>query len=327
MARIMVVEDDVYMREELTDLLRKSGYETASLFDFENAIPEITEYSPDLVLLDINLPFHSGFEICKELKAKQLGTVLVLTARDKLQDELHALGLGADDYLTKPCNIERLLARIKNLLRRKEEQIRQGLLDGNGFLLDPNTFTIYVGKSSSLMPPNEGKILLALLKKSPNLVTKHELCNVLWGTEECIDENALQVTFTRLRKTLREFGLGILMSNVHMAWTRAVCGRLKSDYSYSNMIVYNNFPWPSPTNDQKEKIRKTAQAILNARALYTDSNLADLYDPLTMPTELLKAHKANNRAVMHAYGFSIKMSEADCVAELMRMYQKLTKEK
>mgnify|MGYP007049599078 CR=1 FL=1 len=81
------------------------------------------------------------------------------------------------------------------------------------------------------------------------------------------------------------------------------------------------------TNDQKEKIRKTAQAILNARALYTDSNLADLYDPLTMPTELLKAHKANNRAVMHAYGFSIKMSEADCVAELMRMYQKLTKEK
>lgn len=95
----------------------------------------------------------------------------------------------------------------------------------------------------------------------------------------------------------------------------------------ANMIVYNNFPWPSPTNDQKEKIRKTAQAILNARALYTDSNLADLYDPLTMPTELLKAHKANNRAVMHAYGFSIKMSEADCVAELMRMYQKLTKEK
>ena len=90
-------------------------------FDFENAISEIAEYSPDLVLLDINLPFHSGFEICKELKAKQLGTVLVLTARDKLQDELHALGLGADDYLTKPCNIERLLARIKNLLRRKEE--------------------------------------------------------------------------------------------------------------------------------------------------------------------------------------------------------------
>lgn len=210
MARIIVVEDDIYMREELTDLLRKSGYETVALFDFENVISKIAEYSPDLVLLDINLPFHSGFEICKELKelkAKQLGTVLVLTARDKLQDELHALGLGADDYLTKPCNIARLLARIKNLLRRKEEQIQQGLLDGNGFLLDPNTFAIYVGKNSYLMPPNEGKILLELLKKSPNLVTKHELFNALWGTEEYIDENALQVTFTRLRKTLREFGL------------------------------------------------------------------------------------------------------------------------
>lgn len=207
MARIVVVEDDVYMREELTDLLKKSGYEMLALSDFENAVTQISEYSPDLILLDINLPFRSGFEICKELKAKQLGTVLVLTARDKLQDELHALGLGADDYLTKPCNMARLLARIKNLLRRKEEQIQQGLLDGKGFLLDPNTFTIYVGKSSYLMPPNEGKILLALLKKSPYLVTKSELCNALWGTEEYIDENALQVNLTRLRKTLREFDL------------------------------------------------------------------------------------------------------------------------
>lgn len=144
-----------------------------------------------------------------------------------------------------------------------------------------------------------------------------------------LESDAVERLLTNLLPTVYVCALlfGILMSNVHMAWTRAVCGRLKSDYSYSNMIVYNNFPWPSPTNDQKEKIRKTAQAILNARALYTDSNLADLYDPLTMPTELLKAHKANNRAVMHAYGFSIKMSEADCVAELMRMYQKLTKEK
>lgn len=118
--------------------------------------------------------------------------------------------------------------------------------------------------------------------------------------------------FTMPSATSYEFG--ILMSNVHMAWTRAVCGRLKSDYSYSNMIVYNNFPWPSPTNDQKEKIRKTAQAILNARALYTDSNLADLYDPLTMPTELLKAHKANNRAVMHikeTFGYSIAVFDVE----------------
>ena len=99
------------------------------------------------------------------------------------------------------------MPELKNLLRRKEEQVQQGLLDGGGFLLDPNTFTIYVGNSSYLMPPNEGKILLALLKNSPKIVSKKELCIRLWGTEEFIDENALQVNFTRLRKTLREFGL------------------------------------------------------------------------------------------------------------------------
>ena len=166
MAQIIVVEDDVYMREELIDVLEKAGYDAVPLLDFENAVSQIMSLSPDLILLDINLPFHSGFEICKEVKAKQLGTVLILTARDKLQDELHALGLGADDYLTKPCNTERLLARIKNLLRRKEEQMQQGLLNGGGFLLDPNTFTLYAGKKSYVLPQNEGKILLTLLKLS-----------------------------------------------------------------------------------------------------------------------------------------------------------------
>ena len=134
LARIAIVEDDVYMREELENLLKKNGYEVFSILDFENVISCIISYSPDLILLDINLPFYSGFELCKELKSKQLGTVLILTARDRLQDELHALGLGADDYLTKPCNMERLLARIKNLLRRTEEQVGQGLLNVQGFL-------------------------------------------------------------------------------------------------------------------------------------------------------------------------------------------------
>ena len=191
MAQIVVVEDDVYMREELIDVLRKAGYDAVPLLNFENAVSQIMALSPDLILLDINLPFHSGFEVCKEIKAKRLGTVLI----------------GADDYLTKPCNTERLLARIKNLLSRKEEQILQGLLNGGGFLLDPNTFTLYAGKKSYVLPQNEGKILLTLLKSSPNLVSKSDLFHVLWGTAEFIDENALQVNFTRLRKTLREVGL------------------------------------------------------------------------------------------------------------------------
>ena len=131
--------------------------------------------------------------------------------------------------------------------------------------------------------------------------------------------------FTMPDASLYEFG--ILMSNVHMAWTRAVCGRLKSDYSYSNTIVYNNFPWPSPTEEQQRKIENTAQAILDARALYPNSNLAALYDPLTMPTELRRAHTLNDKAVMAAYGFSTKMTEATCVTELLNLYQRMLQEK
>ena len=118
------------------------------------------------------------------------------------------------------------------------------------------------------------------------------------------------------------YHFGVLTSNVHMAWMRAVCGRLKSDYSYSNTIVYNNFPWPEPTEEQKAKIEQTAQAILDARALYPDSSLADLYDDVLMPPELRKAHQQNDRAVMQAYGMPIKdTTESACVAALMKLYQ------
>ena len=120
------------------------------------------------------------------------------------------------------------------------------------------------------------------------------------------------------------YHFGVLMSNVHMAWMRVVAGRLKSDYSYSNTVVYNNFPWCTPTEAQKAKIEKTAQGILDARAKYPDSSLADLYDEVLMPPELRKAHQANDRAVMEAYGFWGKLNtESECVAQLMKMYQKL----
>ena len=123
------------------------------------------------------------------------------------------------------------------------------------------------------------------------------------------------------------YDFGILESNVHMAWVRVVCGRIKSDYRYSKDVVYNNFPWPSPTQEQKDKITQTAQAILEARSLYPDCSLADLYDEVTMPPELRKAHQQNDKAVMQAYGFWGKLNtETECVAELMKMYQALTEE-
>ena len=119
------------------------------------------------------------------------------------------------------------------------------------------------------------------------------------------------------------YHFGVLESNVHMSWMRAICCRLKSDYSYTVNDVYNNFPWPEPTEQQQQKIEQTSQAILDARALFPDSSLADLYDELTMPSELRKAHQQNDRAVMQAYGFSIKdTTESSCVAELMKLYQR-----
>lgn len=122
------------------------------------------------------------------------------------------------------------------------------------------------------------------------------------------------------------YDFGILTSNVHMAWMRTVCGRLKSDFRYTAKIVYNNFPWCDPTGEQKAKIEQTAKAILDARKLYPESSLADLYNELTMPKELRKAHQENDRAVMKAYGFVTKMTESECVAELMKMYKEKIEE-
>ena len=121
------------------------------------------------------------------------------------------------------------------------------------------------------------------------------------------------------------YHFGVITSNVHMAWMRVVCGRLEMRYRYAGSIVYNNFPWPTPTEAQRAKIEQTAQGILDARALYPDCSLADLYDEATMPPELRTAHQRNDRAVMEAYGFWGKLnSESACVAELMKLYQQLT---
>ena len=137
-----------------------------------------------------------------------------------------------------------------------------------------------------------------------------------------ISSNAVQIIPDA---TLYHFG--VLTSNVHMAWMRVVCGRLKSDYRYSKEQVYNTFPWPNPTETQKAKIEQTAQAILDARTKYTNASMADLYDEVTMPVELRKAHQDNDRAVMQAYGFPVKstFTESQCVAELFKLYKEKTK--
>ncbi len=205
MKRIAVVEDEVYTREELCNMLEKAGYSALAVTAFENAAEQLTVLAPDLVILDLNLPEISGFQICRDLKQKTSIPVLVLTSRDQMSDELQALRLGADEYLTKPCRKERLLARIANILKRFEG--RSNLLEGQGFLLDRGTYTLYIDNTSVILPRNQGKLLEALLAGGNQLVTSKQLCRALWDTTEFIDENALQVNLTRLKKTMANLGM------------------------------------------------------------------------------------------------------------------------
>lgn len=200
MKKIAVVEDEEYMREELCSILHKAGFETVAITAFEDSVEQLSSLTPDLVVLDLNLPGISGFQICRELKQKTAIPVLVLTSRDQMQDELQSLRLGADEFLTKPCRKERLLARISNILKRYEG--RNNLLEGEGFLLDRGTYTLYIHNTSVVLPKNQGKLLEELLSGGDDPVSAQQLCTALWGTTEFIDENALQVNLTRLKKTM-----------------------------------------------------------------------------------------------------------------------------
>ena len=205
MKQIVIAEDELFMREESSDILQKAGYEILEITEFDHVADQILALSPDLALLDLNLPGTSGFQICRELKQKSAIPVLVLTSRDQMRDELHALELGADEYLTKPCRKERLLARVSNVMKRYEG--RSNLLEGPGFLLDRQTYTLYIHNRSVVLAKNQGKLLEVFLNHGNEVVSKEKLCLALWETAEFIDENALQVNLTRLKKTMANLGM------------------------------------------------------------------------------------------------------------------------
>ncbi|WP_042348552.1 response regulator transcription factor [Bacillus massiliigorillae] len=205
MNKIVIVEDELFMREELVYILEKEGYDSYCITDFNNVAEEILKESPDLVLLDVNLPGTTGFEICKAIRVISTTPILILTSRDQLKDELHALGLGADEYLTKPCNKDRLIARISNLLRRYED--RNHFVEIKGVKLDLQTYTMYVNEQSIVLTENQGKIMELLLLNPGEIVSKDIFFEKIWGTKEYIDENALQVNMTRLKKTIKSLNM------------------------------------------------------------------------------------------------------------------------
>ena len=202
MKRILIVEDEILIRDELALMLEKSGYKVDVIVSFNNTTRQILDFETDLILLDLNLPGESGFQICRDVKAKSSCPILVLTSCDKLSDEIYSLKLGADEYLTKPFRREKLLARIENVLKRYEG--RANLLERDNFLLDKNTYTLYVNGSSVVLPQNQGKLLETFLTSDKDIVSKEELSQKLWGTSEFIDENALQVNMTRLKKAMSD---------------------------------------------------------------------------------------------------------------------------
>ena len=244
----------------------------------------------------------------------------ILTAEPLLEKWIHPY-MGADEFIkgkkryclwlvhATPADIKK-----SKILYEKVEAVRQFRLESkakttNGYAKVPNCF--------AQMTQPEGVDYLLVPRVSSE---KRKYAPIGFMDSNIISSDAVQIIPCA---TLYHFG--ILTSNVHMAWMRTVCGRLKSDYRYSKEVVYNTFPWPTPSDSQKAKIEQTAQAILDARALYPDCSLADLYDEVTMPPELRKAHQQNDKAVMQAYGFWGKLNtETECVAELMKMYQGLT---
>ncbi len=176
---IALVEDEVYLQEEVCNMLQKDGYLAEAITELEDAARLLAALRPDLVILDLNLPEISGFQICQELKNKTAIPVLILTSRDQVKDELQAFHLGADEYLTKPCRKDRLLARVSNILKRYEG--RTNLIEGPDFLLDQQTYTLYIHNTSVVLPKNKGKLLVAFLSGGHNLVTTEPHCRALWG--------------------------------------------------------------------------------------------------------------------------------------------------
>lgn len=212
MIRIMVVEDDPYLCEELIRTFKRKGYSASGISSFDTAQQEVLAGEPDLAVLDVNLPGKSGYELCKWLKARASFPILILTARDTLSDELTALGLGADDFLTKPCHPDRLIARAERLLSTYGKV--KSIIQTGPLSLDISTYKLMLPHGALILPETEGKILQLLMQRHPEILSKEEIVKAVWGAGAFVDENILQVNMTRLRKNLSGIGLDQVIRTV-----------------------------------------------------------------------------------------------------------------
>lgn len=207
MSKILIVEDDEKLRSELEIFLKNNGYEVSSLKSFNNTINEILEINPNVVLLDINLPGADGEYICKEIRKQSNMGIIMVTSRESELDELISINYGADHYITKPYNIQILLAKIASLLRRTDSNVVKDKIDAKDFILNLSNSTIERSGKTIELTKNEYKILKYLIENRGKIVSREDIMECLWESESFIDDNTLSVNITRLRNKLEELDL------------------------------------------------------------------------------------------------------------------------
>ena len=205
MERILIVEDEVKIREELKTFLENNGYEILTINNFENTLDQIKKLEIDLILIDINIPGINGMHLCREIRKTSKLPIIIVTSRDTEMDELLCMNYGADDFITKPYNMQILLAHIEAVLKRSKPEISH-ILEYKGMKINLSKGTIDYNNQTIILTKNEIQIFSYLLERQGTVVTRDELMNYLWDTETFIDDNTLTVNMARLRKKLEDLG-------------------------------------------------------------------------------------------------------------------------
>lgn len=205
--RIGIIEDEEQMRKEVADLLKRYDYEVFAYLDYEHIVEEVGNQTPDLLLLDVNLPYKDGYEICREIRGMLSIPIIMLTAQDSAMEEVMALKSGADDFVAKPYHPQVLLAHIETVLSRTKEGSDRNGIACKGLILNLNSGTIKYQNREMELTKNEIRILALLMERQGNIVSRDDLMNALWQDGQFVDENTLNVNVGRLRKKIEEIGL------------------------------------------------------------------------------------------------------------------------
>jgi len=204
--KLFIIEDDIVLRTELISLLESYNYSCETSDDFKNIISEAVDSNADLILLDINLPYYDGYHVCREIRKISDVPIMVVTSRNNDMDELMSMNLGADDFITKPYNIQILLARIAAILKRTNQKNYSSEIEYKGLTLSMAKSTVYYESKEVELTKNELRILSVLMQNANSIISRDDLMDELWQSDEFVDDNTLTVNVNRLRKKLEEIG-------------------------------------------------------------------------------------------------------------------------